>query len=247
MAKKQKGSNELMHIRSAAGCIHQGWVLLAEHAWDFIRGGAPILLLATVLGIALGLALPWYDLPAVKYSFYTLDFLLSLLWIIQVAGLVQKFHQQGFFPSLRPLFRSKRKDNRANAFGFWKSDWKQATRSTLGLFGLMVQNVRHWGSLLGILIVGGLVSICLTMVTSLPFFVLYFTYFFGYIAEFLGDTVTLPSLMPLYCILSGIITVVTSFMFSLFLLLPLAYFGGSLKKEKAEEAANKKLQELQKN
>lgn len=239
MTKELKDKHELIHYRSVAGCIHQGWVLLAEHPWAFIRGGAPILLLAALVGVGLGLALPWCHLPWVKYVLLALFFLLMLLWIIQVAGLVYKFHQQGYFPSLRPLFKGKRNDNRITAFTFWKADWKQATRSTLRLFVLMLKSVRQWGSLLGILIVGGIVCLCLTLAAALPYCILSSATFSSHFGELMGDTVELPTLMPLYAIVSGIICVVISTLSSLFLLLPLAYFAGSLTKEQQERISKK--------
>ena len=243
MTKERKDTHELIHNRSVAGCIHQGWVLLAEHPWDFIRGGALILLLATITGIGLGLALPWIGSPLVIGLICLVDCILTLMWIIQVAGLVQKFHQQGFFPSLRPLFKPKRKDNRVTALAFWKSDWKQAVRTTLRLFVLMVKRARHWGNLLGILIVGGIVSFGLTLVASLPLCVLFSAYTSSHFGELMGDTVTMPALMPLYASLAGVVALVTSFLFALFLLLPLAYFGGSLTKEERDKAQAKQLEE----
>ena len=243
MTQQQKDSHPLLHVRSVAGCIHHGWALLADHMWDFVRGGAPILILAILAGIAAGLLLPWYDTTAVNTLLLTTDGVISLLWIIQIAGLVLKYHRLSYIPSLRPLYKSKRHDNRATAFAFWQKDWQEAARGVLRLFGLMVQTVRRWGHLIGILIVGGLVSICFTMVASLPYLVLYFTHFAGQLAVILGDAVQLPSLMPLLATLAGIIASVASFLFSLFLLLPLAYFGGSLTKEKRDKEQARKMEQ----
>lgn len=212
--------------------------MLADNPWQFVRGGAPVLILAAIAGALLGL-LPWatsFIPPTIALVFNIVaEFVLTMLWIVQVAGLVQKYHQLGYFPSLRPMLASKRKDNRASALEFWKADWKQAARSTLHLFGLMVTQVRHWGSLLAILIVGGMVAFLFSLVTGMPYLVCSFSKMAGTTAELMGDTTNFPPLQPLLAALAGILAEVMSFLFGLFLLLPLAFFGGSLKKEKADK------------
>lgn len=239
----KKENHSLVHTRSAAGCISKGWLMAADHIWDIIRGGAPVLLLAALLGIGLGLNYGLILPPVVTYIIYGADVVLSVLWIIQVAGLVQKYHRLGYFPAVRPLLKSQRKDDRPSAIAFWRNDWKAAGRSTLGLLGLIVQQVRHWGSLLGILIVGGLALLCLSFIALLPLMVLYTSQIAGAMAAQLGDSTDYPALLPAYAAICGLVAETASFIFSLLLLLPLAYFGGSLKKEQAEKAEAKKLAE----
>ena len=236
MENEEKKVQQLLRVRTASGCVSEGWRMLADNIWFLIRASLPMLLMCCIWAVAITLVCQQGSVSMpIKIMLITCSIIMGILGILQAAILVRKYHTLGYFPALRAPWQSKNKSNAPTAFHLITEGLKPTKTTTLRLLLLMIKRVRRWGQMLGVLIIGWLSWQAIALIGSLPFIVLILVQGETNAAVLLGDAIDTPSWLPVAQFITAALSTMISYIASLTLLLPMAFFCGSLQQETIEE------------
>ncbi|MCR5819920.1 MAG: hypothetical protein K6F94_03075 [Bacteroidaceae bacterium] len=244
MENEEKKVQQLLRVRTASGCVIEGWRMMADNLWFLIRASMPMLLLSSLWGVTILLFFKYFtgSSIAVPLVLTLCGIGVAVCGILQVGILVRKYHILGYFPALRAPWQSKNKSNAPTAINLIAEGLKPAKKTTLQLLVLMIKRARRWGQLLAVMLIGCLSWFVITLIGALPFAILLYVEIVMKTAISLGDTFTIPAWLPVAQYVFAAIGACFAYIGSLTLLLQMAFFGGSLKQENIERLSEQEKQ-----
>ena len=214
--QEQKHSVNIVRDRTTAGCLTEGWRLLADNIWSLLRLSWPLLAAYALWGICFGLnQLPAFSSTALGLTLTIAGIILDLIFIWHTALLIRRYNQLGYFPATTML-------------QLWRTDGTASLRALLRQLRLLITSPRQWLSFLVIIIVAGLVFTLVAMLFAMPYVLINIINLQTTYALSIGDAVELPAylnwLFP--TVMAAASTFLTIASWSL--LMPLAFHAGKL-------------------
>ena len=216
MAQEDKKIIQIVHERTAAGCLSEGWRLLADNIWGLLRLSWPLIAINTVVGVAITFNQhPDANNKILNISLIIVAGLLYLIWLWHTALLMRRYNTTGFFPT-------------TTMFRLWREDGANAARSCLRQLRLLLTSPRQWLTFIVVLVVAELMKALISLLFMMPLLMTSIIYREANFAIDMGDAIDLPSYIKwFYPLMSGINAALCS-VTEWVLLMPLAFFFGKL-------------------
>jgi len=207
---------QILRQRTVAGCITEGWRLLADNIWSLLRLSWNMLIATSLWGIVFAIILRpgIYSFPALLVM-ALLACVISLAWLWHTATLLRTHCQQGTLAA-------------ATTMDIYRRQAKPSAMSLLRSMGRILRQPGQWPAFIAILFVGTTCVAILTLLFAMPFYTVSLTLLQAGAAATIGDTITLPAYLTWLAPLMAALATSIHYILSWMLLLPLAFFVGKL-------------------
>ena len=207
---------QIVRQRTVAGCITEGWCLLADNIWNLLRLSWPMLIATSIWGIVFAIILRpgIYSFPALL-AMTLLACIISLLWLWHTATLLRTYYMQGTLAA-------------TTTKAIYSQHGKPSAMSIIQHLGLIVRHPGQWPALFAILFVGTTCIAILTLLFAMPLYTVTLTFLQAGAAATIGDNITLPTYLTWLAPIMAAIATSIHYILSWMLTLPLAFFVGKL-------------------
>lgn len=220
MPQENTKAVKIVRQRTTAGCLIEGWRLLADNIWSLLRLSWPLIAASAILGLAVAMNQhPDANSMSLHIALAILAFAFWLIWLWYTAVLVRHYNAEGALPATTML-------------NVWKADGAKTAHRCIRQMGLIVTSPRHWPALAVVVIVAMLVKIILALLFVMPCVLTTIIYTNADNAIAIGDTVNLPAYIKWLYPLTAAVGAAANSVLQWVVMMPMAFFVGKIKHER---------------
>ena len=216
MAQEDKKVIKIVRQRTIAGCLIEGWRLLADNIWNILRLSWPLILAHALLGGAVAINQhPDTNSKALFVVAAVMAVALWLVWVWHTAVMLRRYNAVGFFPATSML-------------NVWKDDGASTACSCMRQIRRVATSPRHWSELCIVVLVALMVKIAVSLLFAMPLVLTSFVYAEAVNASCVGDAINLPAYITWLYPLMAAVSAASNGVLNWIVTVPLAFVIGNI-------------------